>query len=86
MAMINMLQNVKSAHNNTDLVTLHLPSGSSLEQHRATVRSEMAVSANIKDRKHGRNIAHTLRRLDSYLTSCKALPKTGLALCAGQWV
>jgi peptide subunit release factor 1 (eRF1) len=81
------LRSLRSSDNTTSLISLWLPFRTNLDDVQRTLRREQKVAKNIKNRNHARAMIHALKRVSERLsTAVKQVPRSGLALYAGQWV
>lgn len=70
----------------TSLVTLLLPAKYQISVARQMVTKEMTTANNIKSRINRQSVQRALRSMYQTLKSINAIPDTGMALFAGQWI
>ncbi|MEM4641087.1 MAG: peptide chain release factor aRF-1 [Candidatus Pacearchaeota archaeon] len=79
--LIEELESYRGRH--TELITIYVPAGSSINQVISQVLSEQSTAQNIKSKTTRTNVIDALERLARHLKLYKELPKNGLALFCG---
>ncbi|MCL4399255.1 peptide chain release factor 1, partial [Candidatus Parvarchaeota archaeon] len=79
--LIRYLENIKGRH--TELVTVYIPAGFSLDIIRSQILEEKSTATNIKDRNNRKNVVDALEKIINSLKLLKQTPQNGLVVFAG---
>ncbi len=79
--LIKYLEGIKGRH--TELVTVYIPSGFSLDIVRSQLLDEKSTASNIKDRNNRKNVIEALEKIINELKLIKAVPPNGLVIFCG---
>ncbi len=70
----------------TSMVSLIVPPGTNLGDLRQTMKREYQTAGNIKSSTNRKSVQAAISSISEYLKSVKALPDTGIALYAEQFI
>jgi peptide chain release factor subunit 1 len=79
--LIKYLEGIKGRH--TELVTVYIPSGFSLDIIRGQLSEEKSTASNIKDRNNRKNVIDALEKISNELRLIGFTPKNGLVVFCG---
>lgn len=81
LSILKYLENIRGRH--TELVTVYVPAGFSLDLIRNQLSDEKNTATNIKDRNNRKNVIEALEKISSELRLIRQTPKNGLVLFCG---
>src|SRR3989338_4332172 len=79
--LVKQLAAIKGRH--TELVTVYVPAGYSLNEVATQLRNEQGTADNIKSKQVRKNVTTALEKILRHLTLYKSTPENGLALFCG---
>lgn len=79
--LIKYLEGIKGRH--TELVTVYVPAGFSLDIIRGQLADEKSTASNIKDRNNRKNVVDALEKISNELRLIGTTPKNGLVVFCG---
>ncbi len=79
--LIKYLEGIKGRH--TELVTVYVPAGFSLDIIRGQLGEEKSTASNIKDRNNRKNVIDALEKISNELRLIRSTPKNGLVVFCG---
>lgn len=79
--LVEELGNMRGRH--TELVTIYVPAGSSLDKTMSQVKNEQSTAMNIKSKPVKKNVMSALERIIQHLKLYKKTPENGLAIFCG---
>ncbi len=79
--LIKYLEGIKGRH--TELVTVYVPAGFSLDIIRSHLLGEKSTASNIKDRNNRKNVIDALEKIVNELRLVRTTPKNGLVVFCG---
>ena len=80
-ALVEELKNMRGRH--TELVTIYVPAGFSLDKVMSQVKNEQSTAMNIKSKPVKKNVMSALERIIQHLKLYKRTPENGLAIFCG---
>ena len=81
LGLIKYLEGIRGRH--TELVTVYVPAGFSLDIIRSHLSEEKSTATNIKDRNNRKNVIDALEKASNELRLIKTTPKNGLVIFSG---